>query len=144
MKLLLVLSALCLLGRSVAKDPSPEESTSLLYKKASEKIASFLKTAGSLVPDNVHPYLRTEEADIHPRATAHFTYYKDAACTELDYILDFKISGCMNFWAYQRIRIVSEQDSTWILAFSVRTISAWDMVHTVTQRMSVFVMVAVT
>jgi hypothetical protein len=118
MKLLLVLSVLCQLGRSVAKDSIPEEFASQLYQKASEQVASFFKTAGTPVADYAHPSLRTEEAEFHPRATAHFTYYRDDKCTEIDYIIDYKISRCINFLSNRRIRIVSEDDSSWTLAFT--------------------------
>jgi hypothetical protein len=118
MKLLLLLSVvLCQLGRTVSKDPSTEEFASQLYEKASEQVASFFKTAGTPVTDFVHPSLRTEETEIHPRATAHFTYYKDSSCTQLDYILDYKISRCIKSFPIVRIRIVGEQDSTWTLTF---------------------------
>jgi hypothetical protein len=117
MKLLLVLSVLCQLGQSVAKDASPEEFASQLYQKSSEKVVSFFKTAGIPATDFVHPSLRSEETELHPRATAHFTYYKDSDCTELNYMVDQKISRCLNRLGNQKIRIVSEDASSWTLAF---------------------------
>jgi glucuronate isomerase len=116
MKLLLVLSVLCQLGQTVAKDPSPEEFASQLYQKASEKVASFFKTAGTPVADYAHPSLRTEVADRHPRATAHFTYYRDDKCTEINSIIDYK-SRCLNPLGNETVHVVSEQDSTWTLTF---------------------------
>jgi hypothetical protein len=121
MKFILLLLSLLLcgglhLGRAV-KTPNAEELASKVYEMANEKFASFFKTKGTPVTDYVHPSLRTEEAEIHPRATAHITYYKDSDCTQIDYILDRKISRCLSSFGNQRIRIVSEQDSSWILAF---------------------------
>jgi hypothetical protein len=115
--MLLFLSVLCRFSRSVAKDPSPEEFASQLYEKASEQVATFFKNAGTPVTDYDHPSLRTADTEIHPRATAHFIFYRDDKCTHLDYIVDYKISRCLNILNYQRIRIVSEQDSTWTLVF---------------------------
>jgi hypothetical protein len=117
MKLLLVLSVLCRLGESVAKDPNPEEFASQLYEKASEKVVSFFKTAGTPVVDFVHPSLRTEETEFHKRATAHFSYYKDSDCTELNYIVDQKISRCINRLGNEKIRVVSEDATSWTLTF---------------------------
>jgi hypothetical protein len=100
------------------QSPKTEEFAFQIYQMATEKVGSFFKTAGTPVTDSVHPSLRTEEAEIHPRATAHLTYYRDSQCTQVDYILDVKIGRCFTFLG-DTIKpvITSEDDSTWTLAF---------------------------
>jgi hypothetical protein len=114
--LLLSLLCGCFLLVNAVKGPSVEEFASQVYQMANEKFATFFKTAGTPVTASAHPSLRTEDAELHPRATYHLTYYKDSDCTQIDYIVDLKVSRCLSFFGNERKRIVSEQDSSWIIA----------------------------
>jgi hypothetical protein len=115
MKLILSLPLLFQLF-SAARSAHPEEIASTLYQKASEAVTSFFKTAGTPVVGYSHPTLRTEsDPVIHERATAHFEYYKDSACTELDYSLDVKINRCANYFGNAKITLVSEVGQNWML-----------------------------
>jgi hypothetical protein len=117
MKLILSLSLL-LQVYSVARSAHPEEIAATLYQKASETVTSFFKTAGTPVVGYSHPTLRTEsDPVIHERATAHFEYYKDSSCTELDYRLDVKINRCASYIGNSKITIISEIGSDWMLSY---------------------------
>jgi hypothetical protein len=119
MKLIWSLSLLhgCLQLNIAAKSPDMDELVSTFYQKESEKVASFFLTAGTPVVDYAHPTLRTEaEAVLHDRATAHFEYYKDAACTQIDHFLDLKINSCSNLHGPLVVSLLTEIGSHWMLA----------------------------
>jgi hypothetical protein len=97
MKLTLSLSLLfgCFQWGSAATRRNLNELASTLYQKASGKATTFFKSAGTPVADYIRPFLRSEsDPELQERATAHFSFYKDSQCTQMDYILDVKINRC--------------------------------------------------
>jgi hypothetical protein len=53
---------------------------------------------------------------LHERATAHFTYYTDSVCREIDYVLDLKINRCANIHGPLVVTLLSEVDTTFTLS----------------------------
>jgi hypothetical protein len=119
MKLILSLSLLfwCFQLINAMKTPNVDELGSSLYLQEYEKAALFFRTAGTPVVDYVHPTLRTESDPVlHERATAHFTYYKDSTCDEIDYVIDLKINRCANFYGSLIVTLLSEVGSTFTVS----------------------------
>jgi hypothetical protein len=115
MKLILLLSVLCgsfQLGSAV-NTANMDEFASQVYHSAIEKVGSFFKTAGTPVTNSVRPSLRTESGGLHERATAHFTFYKDAVCTELNFVIDFKIGRCFSFLGNSQLFMNAEDSTGW-------------------------------
>jgi hypothetical protein len=88
---------------------------SSVYKKQTVRIASFFKSAGTQVKHHHRPSLRTETVSGYNHATVHFTYYKDAACTEAVFYNDYKINRCTRDLGFVTLEAASH--STWTLHF---------------------------
>jgi hypothetical protein len=88
---------------------------SSVYKDHTVRIASFFKNAGTR--KEITPSLRTQSVGGFEKATAHFTFYKDAACTEVFYYNDYKINRCAAGMGLGLPTVQDFSDSTWTLKF---------------------------
>jgi hypothetical protein len=118
MKLTLSLQLLfgCLQLKSAATRRNLNELASTLYQKASLKATTFFKTAGTPVADYIRPFLRTEaDPELQERATAHFTFYKDSQCTQIDYVLDVKINRCARNLGSLKPILIEDDPNYWTI-----------------------------
>jgi hypothetical protein len=91
-----------------------EEMTTNIYEMSAKLLTALFKTGGEPVVESNN--LRTEAIGPY-HATAHVSYYNDAACTELAYTIDDKINRCSPLLQGAKVTIIGENKASWRVKF---------------------------
>jgi hypothetical protein len=87
-----------------------EEMTPSIYEQSGKRLTALFQTGGDAAESS---NLRTEAVGRFQPATAHVSFFRDASCTELTYIIDDKINRCSSLLGGAMATIIGENKSSW-------------------------------
>jgi hypothetical protein len=91
-----------------------EEMTPSLYEQSGKRLTALFQIGGDSAESN---NLRTEAVGRSQTAIAHVSFFRDASCTELTYIIDDKINRCSPLLGGAMATITGENRSSWRVKF---------------------------